>query len=118
MEQKFEEDMREKEKMNYMDGVKMITNLFPNSIDSIYIYDFNIPGKHTENGQDMQYYAYQVKFIKTINERRAEEMLCDLFAENDHFSAVLYSPFFDRNEKNKNRKIGVWSKKNMLRNST
>lgn len=111
MEREFDEEIREKVKVNYMDGVKMINNLFPNSIDSIYIYDFSIPGKHTGNGQDMQYYAYQVKFVNTVNERRAEEMLCDLFAGNDHFSAVLYSPFFERDEKNKKRRVSVWSKK-------
>lgn len=96
--------------VDYNVGIGMINNALGNQVESIYVYDMSVAGKHTGDGNKMEYYAFQVKLAEDTDERKAEDTLCNLFAGNEHFSAVLYSPFFEKDEKNKRRRVTIWLK--------
>lgn len=95
--------------INYLDGIKKITDIMGTDVTRIYVYDFSVSGLHTGDGRKMEHYAFQVELKENADENKAEEKLSDIFADTPYFSAVLYSPFFEKDAKNKQRRITIWS---------
>ena len=102
--------LENKNTVDYNMGIDMINQALGNQVERIYVYDMSVSGRHTGDGKKMEYYAFQVKLVDGANERQAEDVLCDLFAGNEHFSAVLYSPYFEKEGNNKQRRVTIWLK--------